>query len=331
MPELVRVGIAGLGHYLPETRLTNKDLETLVDTSDDWIVQRTGIKERRRVAPGQNCSDLGIEAAKMALEDAKVRAEDVDLIIFCTVSADHLMPATACLVQTKLGCRNAGAFDLEAACTGFTKGLVMGAQCVRTGLCKNVLVIGAEALTRFVDYRDRTSCIIFGDGAGAALLRPLEDCGGQGEVLDCSMGSDGDGYEFIHRRSGGTADPVLGPENLEGRDLYMRVKGRDVYRFAVATMSKLIRESIEPHGMDALGLIIPHQVNARIISSALEKIEIPEEKCFLNIEKYGNTSAASVPIALSEAYRANLLEKGKIQVLVAFGAGLTWARATVRW
>ncbi|MBK9383904.1 MAG: ketoacyl-ACP synthase III [Planctomycetes bacterium] len=327
---LRRVGIAGLGTCMPKGVLSNADLEKLVDTSDEWIVQRTGIRERRVVAPGENTSDISVVAARQALERAGVDPADLDLVIEATVSPDHLLPATACKVAEILGAKKAGAFDLSAACSGFMYGLTVGAQFVRSGMYRNVLVIGAESLSRMVNYEDRNSCIIFGDGAGAAVIRPLEDCGGKHELLDFHLGADGTGYEFIWRPSGGVADP-LSAEVLEKKGHFMIVRGREVYRFAVAMMTELVQKAIEPYGMAQLGFIVPHQVNERIIDAALERLEIPRSKCIVNIDRYGNTSAASVPVALAEAAEAGSLEPGKIVILVAFGAGLAWSYATVRW
>lgn len=315
---------------MPKGVLSNSDLEKLVDTSDEWIVQRTGIRERRVVEPGQSTSDISVVAARKALEQAGIDAADLDLVIEATVSPDHLLPATACKVAEILGAKKAGAFDLAAACSGFMYGLTVGAQFVRTGMHRNVLVIGAESLSRMVNYEDRNSCIIFGDGAGAAVIRPLEDCGGRHELLDFHLGADGSGYEYIWRPSGGAVEP-LSEEVLAKKGHLMVVRGREVYRFAVATMTELVQKAIEPYGMDQLGFIVPHQVNERIIDAALERLELPRSKCIVNIDRYGNTSAASVPVALAEAAEAGSLEPGKIVILVAFGAGLAWSYATVRW
>lgn len=328
--ELRRVGIAGLGACMPAGVLTNFDLEKLVDTSDEWIVQRTGIRERRIVGPGESTSDLSVGAARRALERAGLDASELDLIVEATVSPDHLLPATACKVADILGAKRAGAFDLSAACSGFMYGLTVGAQFVRTGMYRNVLVIGAESLSRMVNYEDRNSCIIFGDGAGAAVLRPLEDCGGRHEILDYHLGADGTGYEFIWRPMGGAVEP-LSARVLEQKGHFMVVRGREVYRFAVTMMAELVERAIEPYGREQLGFIVPHQVNERIIDAALERLEIPRSKCIVNIDRYGNTSSASVPVALAEAEEAGSLEPGKIVILVAFGAGLAWSYATVRW
>ena len=330
MVGLNRVAIAGVGHCLPDGVLTNADLEKLVDTTDEWIVQRTGIRERRVVVEGQSTSDISLVAARMALAEAALDPRDLDLIVLCTVSPDHLLPATACKIAEVLGAKKAGAFDLSSACTGFTYGLTVAAQMIRTGVNRNVLVIGAESLSRMVNYRDRNSCIIFGDGAGAAVVRRLEDCEGRRELLSYEMGCDGSGYDYIWRPAGGCA-ASLTHEDLEKRKHLMVVKGREVYRFAVNSMTDLVRSAIERHSDLELGLIVPHQVNERIIDSSLEKLGIPRNKCMVNIDRYGNTSAASVPIALSEASSAGLLEAGKLIIMVAFGAGLSWASVSARW
>ena len=329
MSSLQRVGIAGTGHYVPERVVPNSYFEDIVDTSHEWIVQRTGIENRRFVAEGQGTSDLCVEAAKRALEDANLSPEDIDLIIVGTLTPDHLLPACSAAVQEKLGAKNAAAFDLNAACTGFLTALSTAEAFVRSGRMKRVLAIGAEALSRFVDFEDRASCILFGDGAGAAILTPFEDCE-QGEILETTLGADGSGYEHIHMPGGGSTMPPT-QESVAARQHFIGVKGREVYRFAVTKMAGLISEMLEGHDKDELGLIVPHQVNLRIIESALQKIEVPIEKCMVNIDKFGNTSAATVPIAFDEAARAGRLEKGKLVVTAAFGAGLTWGAAKIRW
>lgn len=329
MSEGRQVGIAGTGHYVPERVVPNSYFEQFVETSDEWISQRTGIKERRFAAEDQATSDLCIEAARRALESAGVSAEDLDLIVVGTVSPDQYLPACAPLVQEALGAKRAASFDVNAACTGFITALSVGDSAIRAGRAENVLVIGAEALSRFLDLEDRTSCILFGDGAGAAVLRAQEP-GGPAEILRISLGSDGTGYEFIQMTGGGSRRPSS-QETVAGREHYIRVRGRDVFRFAVTSMARTVGEMLEGQDADELGLVVPHQVNLRIIDSAAERLGIPMEKVFVNIEKYGNTSAASVPIALDEAIRAGRIEAGKLLVMCAFGAGLNWGGALVRW
>lgn len=329
MASRIQVGIAGTGSYVPERVVPNTYFEKLVDTSDEWIRQRTGIEERRFAADDQATSDLSVEAGKRALEAAGIKAEELDLIIVGTLTPDYLLPSTACLVQDRLGATKAGAFDVNAACTGFLTALHTGEAFIASGRAKRVLVIGAEKLTSFVDFTDRTSCIIFGDAAGAAVLMPHDECG-QGEILRTTLGADGKGYDFIHMPGGGSRKPPS-HETIEKREHYIRMRGRDVFRFAVTYMGEMVRQMMEGYSSDEIGLVVPHQVNKRIIEAALERLDIPPEKVVVNIEKYGNSSAATVPLALDEAVRAGRLEKGKLAVLVAFGAGLTWGGTLVRW
>jgi len=329
MSSRVRVGIAGTGSYLPERVVTNDDLALIVDTSDEWIRQRTGIGERRHVEPGQNTSDLSYEAAKNALEQAGMNAEDLDMIVVGTVTPDCPMPSVACRIQQRLGAKKAGAMDVNAACTGFLTALHTAEAFVASGRSKNVLAIGAESLSRFVDFTDRGSCILFGDGAGAAIVSRFEDCQ-QGEILETRLGSDGSGYDFIHMPMGGAEFSPHSPD-YRIEDHYIKLKGRDVYRFAVTKMAEMIETVTEGIDRDEVALVVPHQVNQRIIDAALERMGWDSDRCFVNIEKYGNTSAASVPIALDEAHREGRLTKGKYIVLVAFGAGLTWGATLLRW
>lgn len=324
-----RVGIAGTGSYAPERVVPNSWFEEFLDTSDEWIVQRTGIHERRFAAEDQATSDLCIRAARAALESARVQPDELDLVIVGTVTPDQFLPACAPLVQVALGARRAASFDLNAACSGFMVALATAEAFVASGRARRVLAIGAETLSRYIDLEDRSSCILFGDGAGAALLMPYEDCR-QGEILRCSIGGDGTGYDLIQMTAMGSRRPAS-HETIEGREHYIHLRGREVYRFAVSRIESLVREMLEGHSLEDLGLLVPHQVNRRIIDSAIEKLEIPLEKVMVNIERYGNTSAASVPLALDEAVRAGRVEKGKLLVLAAFGAGLSWGGALVRW
>ncbi len=325
----VRVGIAGTGSYVPERVVSNAWFEDQIDTSNEWIVQRTGIERRRFAAPDQATSDLCIAAAKRALEASNTKPEDLDLIVVGTMSPDHFLPACSVLVQHALGAKNAGAFDVNAACTGFLTALSTGEAFIAAGRARRVLVIGAESLSRFVDLKDRTSCILFGDGAGAAVLAPFDECG-QGEILRTSLGADGAGYEFIHMVGGGSRKPAS-HATVDALEHAIRVQGREVYRFAVTQMTASIQEMMEGHEYDELGLLVPHQVNRRIIDAALERLGWNDEKVMVNIQDYGNTSAASVPIALDEAVRSGRVPKGKLVVLVAFGAGLTWGGSLIRW
>ncbi|MCY2961065.1 MAG: ketoacyl-ACP synthase III [Planctomycetota bacterium] len=329
MTPRVRVGIAGTGSYVPERVVPNSWFEQQIDTSNEWIVQRTGIERRRYVAPDQATSDLCVAAARRALEASNTKPEDLDLIVVGTMSPDHFLPACSTLVQKVLGAKRAGAFDVNAACTGFLTALSTGEAFVASGRARRVLAIGAESLSRFVDQTDRTSCILFGDGAGAVVLAPHDECQ-QGEILRASLGADGEGYEYIHMVGGGSRKPSS-HETVDSREHAIRVQGREVYRFAVQQMTESIRQMMEGHSYDELCLLVPHQVNRRIIDAALERLGWSDEKVMVNIQEYGNTSAASVPIALDEAVRAGRAQKGKLVVLVAFGAGLTWGGSLIRW
>jgi 3-oxoacyl-[acyl-carrier-protein] synthase-3 len=322
--------IGGTGSVLPERRLTNADLEKLVETSNDWIVQRTGMRERRIAGPGETTATLATVAGRRALEDAGVSPEEIDLIIVATLTPDMQTPSTACLVQHNLGIkRHIGAFDLYAACSGFVYGISVGAQFVRNGSYRHVLVIGAETLSRVLDYTDRNTCILFGDGAGAAVISRSDDptVGLQSFIL----GANGEGAPFIGIPGGGSLHPTSAT-TLAERMHYLKMNGREVYKFAVHQMSESLRSAMESCNLtaDSVKLVVPHQVNQRIIDSATEKMGFPKEKVFINIDRYGNTSAASVPIALDEARKEKRCEPGDWIIMVAFGAGLTWAAATVR-
>lgn len=324
------VGIAGLGYAIPERRVDNNYFTRFVETSDEWVVQRTGIKERRWLEDHRKPSDLFTDAAAAAITDSGLSAEDIDLIVLCTVSGDQQgIPASACIVQENLGCKNAGAFDIQAACAGFVYGLSIGSQFIKAGTYKNVLVIGGEALSRISDIYDRNSVIIFSDGAGAAVLQPHSVCQ-QGLIEDLTLGADGSGAQFISRPRGGGSEPIT-PEILAEGTHLIRLEGRAVYRFAVSRMVKLMKWGMQDQNPDDLCLMVPHQVNRRILEKAMEMLDIDENKMFINIDFYGNTSAGSVPIALTEARDQGRLEKGKLIVLAAFGSGLTWGGARIRW
>ncbi|MEZ6017500.1 MAG: beta-ketoacyl-ACP synthase III [Planctomycetota bacterium] len=330
---LTRVGIAGTGSELPTRVVTNDDMARLVDTSDEWIVQRTGIRERRWVDEGQNCSHLCQGSARKALEAAGVAPDEVDLVVVGSLTQDHLMPSVACLVQSRLGLVNAAAFDVLSACTGFLTALHTAESFVAAGRARTALAIGGETLSRYLDLTDRGSCILFGDGSGAAVVRPLELCGeggGQGEILNHKLGADGSGYDFIHIPEGGAEHPHNHPD-YDASNHFIRVKGREVYRFAVTKMAEMIRSACGSYDPSEIKLVIPHQVNQRIIEGAQERLGWPLDKFFVNIHKYGNTSAASVPIALDEAVREGRLQRGDKVILVAFGAGLTWGSTLIQW
>lgn len=325
-----RARIAGTGSFLPEKVLTNFDLEKMVDTSDQWITTRTGIKERRIHAEGTATSDLAIKAARKALEMAETAAEEVDAVIVGTITPDTLLPACACWVQHRLGAKNAAAFDLSAACSAFIYGLTIASGLIVGECTKTALVIAAETLTSITDYTDRTSCILFGDGAGAAVLKQVEG-DGRG-ILSCSLGADGSGAEMMIVPAGGSRRPSS-HETVGQRLHYMKIRGREVYKFAVMKMVELVQKEVEEANLslDDVKLIVPHQVNIRILESAANRLGLGMDKIYVNIDRVGNTGGASIPIALDEANRRGMLQPGDIVVLVAFGGGLTWASALVRW
>ena len=329
MNRIIPVGVAGVGRYLPERRLTNRDLEAMVDTSNEWIMQRTGIAERRIAADDENCSTLGLHAARAALADAGIDGKDLDLILCCTVTGDQPFPATACRIGADLGATHAGGFDITAACSGFLYGLQVGAQFVASGAAKNVLVVGAEVLSRILDYKDRNTCVLFGDGAGAVVLTSLERAG-RGEYLGGSIGMEGGQEDVLCVPAGGSRMPTS-HATIDQRQHFMKMGGVKVFRFAVKMFSELVEGSLKPYGYDQLGLVVPHQVNQRIIEAAADRTGLPHSMFFTNIAKYGNTSAASVPIALAEAVDEKRVVKGKIVCMVAFGAGMAWGHTLLRW
>ncbi len=328
-PTLIPVGIAGLGKSVPERELHNDELERMVDTSDEWIVQRTGIRSRRIAADDECTSDMATEAARRALDDAGIAPTEVDVILCCTVTGDMVFPATACKIGEKLGAPQAGGFDIGAACSGFVFGLHTGAQYIAAGAAKTVLVVGAEKLSTILDYQDRNTCVLFGDGAGAVVLTSLERAG-QGEYIEGSLGMEGGNDEVLCVPAGGALHPAS-HATVDQRMHYMKMGGTKVFRFAVRVFADMVAKSMRPYGYDQLSVVVPHQVNQRIIEAAAERLELPLDKFFVNIAQYGNTSAASVPIALAEARDAGRLEKGKIVCMVAFGAGLMWGHVLVRW
>jgi 3-oxoacyl-[acyl-carrier-protein] synthase III len=322
------VGIVGLGSYVPENVVTNADLEKIVDTNDEWIVERTGIRERRIAAPEQATSDLAIEAGRKALEDAGVDPLDVDLVILATCTPDMAVAATACIVQTQLGCTKAAAFDLIAACSGFVYGMEMAAGLIASRAYNTVLVIGAETLSRIVDWEDRNTCVIFADGAGAAVLQPVKE--GYG-LLGMHLGAES-GAEYLRVAAGGSRCPAS-PQTVANKEHYLMMNGNEVYKFAVKVMGEAAIKALEDAGItaDQLDWLVPHQANMRIIQAAAKRLKMPMEKVIVNVDRYGNTSAASIPIALDEAYRAGKFKEGDLIVAVGFGAGLTWAASVIKW
>ena len=328
MPNSYGAIIAGTGSALPEKRLTNDDLAKLVDTNDEWIIQRTGIKERRVVSEGESTATLATAAARRAIEAAGVEAKDLDLIVVGTITPEMVFPSTACFVAAALGLNSTPAFDMSAACSGFIYAMNTGANFIKAGQYKTVLVIGAETLSRVVDYTDRGSCILFGDGAGAVVLKRDNDP--TRGLIYSSLHADGNGAEVM-KCMPGSRHPICA-DMISARDQYMKIRGREVYKFAVTKFEELIEDAIRKVEItkDQVKLIVPHQVNQRIIDSAMERLGMPPEKAYVNIDRYGNTSAASIPIALDEAWRGGKVQRGDVLVFVAFGAGLTWANAVVR-
>ena len=324
-----RMGIAGTGMYVPERVLSNHDLEQMVDTSDEWIFTRTGMRERRIASPDQATSDLCIEAGRNALADSGLDPAGIDLIIVGTVTPDHSVPPTACIVQEALGCKNAGAFDVNSACTGFIAATAIANGLVGNGTVRRAIVIGAECMSRIVDYSDRSSCILFGDAAGAVVF---DADAPRGKVLGTYLNADGSGGPTM-RVWGGGSRKALDADALAAGEQYLIMKGNEVFKFAVSQFRGLLERQMEQFGFgpDDLGLVIPHQVNFRIIESALKKIDIDMGRVFMNLERYGNTSAASIPVALHEARQQGRLEEGRLISMIAFGAGLTWGSVLMRW
>jgi 3-oxoacyl-[acyl-carrier-protein] synthase-3 len=321
------VEIAGIGSYLPERVLTNADLEQMVDTSDEWIVTRTGIRERRVVADGEATSDLAVRACEAALADAGAATGDVDLLVLGTSSPDMIFPSTAALTQHKLGL-DCPAYDAMAACTGFVYALYSAVTAIESGRADTALVVGADAFTRLVDFSDRSTCVLFGDGAGAVVLQASETKG----VLDVDLGANGSGAGILSVPSGGSAQPCT-TETCEAGSQYVRMYGNEVFKFAVRAIPETTRRALAASGLgvDDVRWIVPHQANQRILDTIADRLEVPHERVCSTIERMGNTSTASIPLALDHLYTSGDLEPGDVVALVGFGAGLTWGAAVVRW
>lgn len=321
--------IIGTGHAVPERILTNADLEKLVDTSDTWIVERTGIRERHIVEPGTPLSALAIPAARQALEDAGVSGEEIDLIIVGSVTGDLKFPSTACIIQEALGARQATAFDLSAACSGFLYSMQIAAAMLASGSYHKALVIGGDVLTSMVDWTDRDTCVLFGDAAGAAVMVPSDGTRG---LLGSYLRSNGAHVPLLCNRGGGSLHP-LSAATLEAKQHYIHMDGREVFRHAVVSMTDALQQALDRAGvtMADIDVVIPHQANLRIIEALGKRFGIPAEKVFINVERYGNTSAGSIPIALDEARRSGRIQPGHTVAMVTFGAGFTWAGAVVRF
>ncbi|HEV3312658.1 MAG TPA: beta-ketoacyl-ACP synthase III [Chloroflexota bacterium] len=324
----IRPTISGCGMYVPERVLTNRDLEKMVNTSDEWITQRTGIRARRIAAEGETSSSMGLIAARRALESAGLGPEDIDLVIVGTATPDFMFPATACLIQNGLGVKG-GAFDVEAGCTSFMYALSIAAACVASGAQQNVLVVGTEVLSRIMDWTDRSTCVLFGDGAGAVVMSGSAD-----GAFDPSfvLGADGSGASALYVPAGGSSQPAADNTVKDGLH-FVRMAGPEVFRFATRVVVESTQEIMDRLDLapDDIDLFIPHQANERIIDSALKRLHFPRERTFVNIEKYGNTSSASIPIALTEAREQGRLFPGATLLLVGFGAGLTWAAGAIQW
>jgi 3-oxoacyl-[acyl-carrier-protein] synthase III len=327
---MLRARITGTGSALPDKILTNADLEQMVDTNDEWITTRTGIKQRRIAVEGEYTSTFSIAASRRALEMSGVNAEEIDLIILGTVTPDFPFPSTACIIQHEIGARNAAAFDLSAACSGFIYGLSIADQYIRGGKAGKALVIGAEILSRIVDWSDRNTCILFGDGAGAAVVEASE---GESGVLSTHIFSNGSFWETLYLPGCGSRNPAYLKQTIEERLFFLKMEGNDVFKHAVRAMEEAAHAALTANGISSenISLFIPHQANRRIIDATSKRLGLTEDRVFINLHNYGNTSAASIPIALDEANRAGRMKTGDIILLDAFGGGFTYGSALMRW
>jgi 3-oxoacyl-[acyl-carrier-protein] synthase III len=325
-----RAKILGTGAAVPKKLLTNADLEKIVETSDQWITERTGIKQRHMMSEGEKFSDLCTKAAEAALKRSHVKAEDLDMILLGTISGDMPFPATACLVQKNLGATRAAASDVGAACVGFLYGLHLADGLIQSNKAENVLVIGGEVLTRYVDWTDRSTCVLFGDGAGAVVLQATK---GDHGILGTRMRSNGNYADFISMPGGGSNHPASDPRNIEQKLAYIRMKGNETFKVAVKAMADVTAELLKEQGFanEDVQLFIPHQANERIIDAVAARLKFPPERVYKNVERYGNTSAASIPIALDECVQAERVKTGDLVLLTAFGAGLVWGSVLLRW
>lgn len=327
---MVNVRIAGTGSALPGKILTNAELATLVDTSDEWITTRTGIKERRIATEGEFTSTFATEAARRAMEMAGVQPEEIDLIVLGTVTPDFPFPSTACIVQDQLGATNATAFDLSAACSGFIFGLSIAEKYIRSGAARKILVIGAEVLSRIVDWQDRNTCVLFGDGAGAVVLEASD---GDHSLLSTHTFSNGAYWNLLYQPGSGSRNPATNNRTIDERLIYLTMAGNDVFKHAVRAMEEAAVKALEANGLSPsdISLLIPHQANRRIIDATAKRLGIGSERLFINLHRYGNTSSASIPIALDEANRQGVLKPGNNLLLAAFGGGFTYGSALLKW
>lgn len=324
-----KVSILGTGHYVPTRIMPNAELESMVDTTDQWIQERTGIRERRIASPEEHASDMGAQAAQRALKSAGIKPNEIDAIIVATLTPDYPWPATACLVQRKIGAPQAFAFDISAACSGLVYAMSVAHGMIVGGTASRVLIIGSEKLSTILDWTDRNSCVLFGDGAGAMVLGPSN---GKAVICGLYLGTDGEQVEALFQPGGGSVIPLT-VENVSERQQFLKMNGKDVFKFAVRVMGEAAVKVAEVAGWNSsdIDLLVPHQANIRIIDAAAKRLGITMDKVFVNLEKYGNTSAASVGIALDEAIEQKRVKTGDKVVLVAFGAGLTWASAAIEW
>ncbi|NIM98784.1 MAG: beta-ketoacyl-ACP synthase III [candidate division Zixibacteria bacterium] len=329
MSKKINSKITGTGSFAPTRILTNYDLEKMVETSDEWIVTRTGIKERRIAEDGTGPSDLSLEASRIALQEADLQPEEIDLILIGTVTPDYLLPSTACILQDRLKAKNAAVLDIVAACSGFIYGLSIASAFIAIGQYKNVLVIGVETLSKIINWEDRNTCVLFGDGAGAAVVSATTEDRG---ILGTFLSGDGSLADLLHIPMGGAKAPLT-RENIGLKRHYISMKGNEVFKSAVRAMENSAKRIIQEVGLSSeeIDLLIPHQANIRIIEALAKRLKVPMDKVYVNIDRYGNTSAASVPIALDEARKNGRIKEGSNTVLVAFGAGFTWGSAVIKW
>jgi 3-oxoacyl-[acyl-carrier-protein] synthase-3 len=322
--------ISAISHWVPDQILSNADLERMVDTTDEWIVSRTGIKERRILDKDKPTSYMGIQASKRLLDEYNIDPAEIDAIIVATITPDMFFPSTANIIQGAIGARNAFSFDLTAACSGFIYALAVGAQFIENGAYKKVLIVGADKMSAITDYTDRATCILFGDAAGVVLLEPTEDP--KIGLFDYTLHADGLGGEYLYLLGGGSLHPPS-EETVAKKMHFLYQDGKSVYKFAVQGMAEVSAYILERNGLagQAVKLLVPHQANLRIIDGTVKRIDIPKERCMVNIDKYGNTTAATIPLALSEAYQEGKLALGDLVLLTTFGAGFTWASALLRW
>jgi len=325
-----RAKITAVSHYLPERRVTNKDLENVIDTSDEWILERTGIRQRHSVEKGQATSDLAAAAAKKLLEKRGIDPTEIDLIIVATVTPEMFFPSSACLLQNKIGARNAWGFDLSGACSGFLYALATASQFIAGGTHKKILVVGADVMTSIIDFQDRATCVLFGDGAGAVMVEPAEE--GEEGIIDFILRSDGDGGRFLYMPAGGSLNPSS-TETIKKRMHYVHQDGKNVFKFAVRGMADVSQDMLDRHKLTGkdLKLYVPHQANLRIIRAAVERMGLHESQVSVNIDRYANTTAGTIPICLSEASENKRLVPKDLVMLASFGAGFTWGSLLLRW